>query len=914
MKVKSLLKYSILALAVLLLGIFGYFGISWYRSVKNPVQPVYSAIPASTAFFAEFVDPAQLIRRLADDSPFWEDLLSLKSVRSFQQQFLTLDSLLARNSQINTVIRSRKTVACVCNTDSIAGVLFLCELPSGGYENTVRSFIMQSNGDKSIVMQKKSGKSTISLVNITGIRKFFSYSVYEGLFIGSFQETLVRQAIARLDAGVPVNATENFKKLEITAGKNVDANLYVNYPQFSILISKLVNPATAEVLSNLNHFAEWSGMDLIVKPDEIFMNGYTVSSGSENSWLNLLEQEPQSVLVPEILPEDINVIVCLGMESFENYHAALEKLRDASGKDEAFDKQVKSLEKTLDIDIAKEFAYWTGHEIALAATAFPGSGVGTRYVVIRAADLIRAKESLNRMSDKTAVSSGETIFMEKFEDYEIRKLDVRNLFYVLFGELFRDTYCPYFTAIRDYVVFAETSEALIKMLGNFYEQKTLAETSSYQNYSSNVSDKSNLFVYCNLTKALTGFSKLLSDKLRGTELDDLSTFRNFEGLSFQFSHLGDMFYTSLYLRYNPVADVEIPSGWVTEISGNVYGKPCFTRNEETGKLNIVVFDDQNNIYMLDHLGRIEWKTPVIELPLSELFCIKKDGAGAVQYLFNTQNYMYLIDHSGNYVNGYPVKLAPAATNGVMVLDYDNDRNYRLLLGIADNRIYNFDLNMVPVEGWNKISLASKAAQPVEYLATKEKDFLVAADENGNIIITDRTGKTKISPKHGFQKARNAGIYLNQTNSKGLFLTTDENGKIVYIKENGKTDRTDFGNFSPDHFFLYEDFSQDGSKDFIFLDKNKLTVLDRFKKQIFSFEFPENITNVPVYFGGIRSTVTLGVVAAAEKKIYLFTKEGQAYSDYNFSGSSQFIAGSVNNDGKLNLITGSGNKVMNYVLE
>ena len=51
---------------------------------------------------------------------------------------------------------------------------------------------------------------------------------------------------------------------------------------------------------------------------------------------------------------------------------------------------------------------------------------------------------------------------------------------------------------------------------------------------------------------------------------------------------------------------------------------------------------------------------------------------------------------------------------------------------------------------------------------------------------------------------NSIFYKNETNKKGVFLTTNKAGELTYVSENGKLKYTDFGEFSPNHFFFYED--------------------------------------------------------------------------------------------------------------
>jgi hypothetical protein len=913
MKIKPFWKYLLSGIVVLAISTGGYFGYQAYRSMKQPALTAMQAVPPNTALFIETGSPMFLMQKLSHASPFWTELTAFKSIAGFQQDFNKFDSLLYSSLQLRSLTESARTISCICNgSNASSGILLITQLPATGYETIIRNFITRVNGEKSIVMQKKSGKASVSIVNIPGFKKFFCYSVYKGLLIASFDEPFVSQAISQIESGVAVNADENFKKLEITAGKNVDANVYVNYLEFSKFAAAISNQSSFRKISRLAGFAQWTGADLIMKPDELYLNGYTLTKDSGKEWLGLLDQEPQTILVTEILPYDVNFMVHIGLADFSLYQETLDKYRRKTDSNDRFDSIRASLKKILGADIETEFYSWTGHEVALCEATPPGSVLSRKYVVVHASDIIKAKESLGRLSAKATGSDNGKPFDLQYEDYLIQKLDVPGLFPLLYGELFEGLSCPYYTAFRDYIVFSDSPESLTKMISDFYNQKTLSANINFSTFSDNISEKSNLFLYCNIRNSIPRIVETFNNQIANEIMTNQAAVRNFEGLALQFSRVSDMFYTSIYLKYNPSYVEETPSGWTAEISGNVAGKPSFTRNEETGKLNIVLFDDQNNMYLLDNSGKIIWKTPLIEPPLSRVFSLEVEGAGKKQYLFNTRNYIYLIDPSGNYSEGFPVKLKAEATNGMNVIDFEGNRDYRVLLALSDNRVYNFDIGIKPVEGWEKVSASQKVSAPVQYLSVDGKDYLFITDDGGNVIVVNRKGESRMKLKKGFRKGINSEFFVNQTNNKGKFITTDTEGKFVYIYENGKTDQTNFGKFSDNHFFLYEDFMQNGSPDFIFLDQNKLKIFDRLKKQIFEFEFPEDVKEGPLYFKGMRDDLILGVESAG--KIFLFNKDGQVYDENNFSGNTPFIVGSLNSDGKLNLITGNGNKVMNYVLE
>ncbi|MCD4682411.1 MAG: hypothetical protein K8R86_03925, partial [Bacteroidales bacterium] len=455
---------------------------------------------------------------------------------------------------------------------------------------------------------------------------------------------------------------------------------------------------------------------------------------------------------------------------------------------------------------------------------------------------------------------------------------------------------------------------LIGLINNFYNQKTLVENFNYQNFCNNISDRSNIYFYCNIRNSLNELSNYFNQEFGDVLLKNENILRNFEGLAIQFSYINRMFYTSIYLKYNPTYQEVNPSNWEADLEAEVAGSPCFIRNHKSGKLNVIAFDKLNNMYLIDHIGQIQWKIPLIEAPLSKVYEIDYYKNGKTQYFLGTKNYFYLIDLNGNYVADYPLKLITHATNPVVVLDYENDKNYRLLLALADNKIYNFDMNGKLVKGWKKVQTKVSVTQAIEHLVQGGKDYLFITDEKGNVTITNRRGEERIKIKNKFKKAKNSKFHINRTNSKGVFISTNNKGKLVYITDKGKINTTNFGDFSEDHYFLYYDFSGNNINDFIFIDGNMLTVFDRFKKVILGHSFEFNVDRQPVIFEGKQNKLYLGIMNPENNEIIVFDKNGLAYVEQNLYGINSFIVGSLNKNGKTDLIIGLENKVVNFQIE
>ena len=397
-------------------------------------------------------------------------------------------------------------------------------------------------------------------------------------------------------------------------------------------------------------------------------------------------------------------------------------------------------------------------------------------------------------------------------------------------------------------------------------------------------------------------------------MENAKTISHFKGMVFQYSRgESGMFYTSFYLNHGHPAQSDNISRWQISLSDEIVGQPYLVRDHNTNKNNIIVFDKSANMYLIATDGLILWKKRIDNLPISSINEVDYFKNRKIQYLFNTPDFVYLIDKNGRMVKNYPKKLNPSATNGLKLFDYNNTKNYRLLISLADKWTYNYTISGMQVEGWKKPRMDYLVSEPVTRLVIHDKDYIIITDERNNVKIVNRKGEERIRLKQKPNKAVNSGYFENKTNNKGIIITTNQSGKLIYFNIDGSLKQTDFGDFSPAHFFLYEDFNNDGSLDFIFLDKTELKVFSRLKKEIFSYHFNSEIKIKPMFFKIGKNQKVLGIVADQEKTIYLFDNKGNIVINRGLVGETPFTVGSLNNNSELNLITAAGNVLYNYRL-
>ncbi|RLD82280.1 MAG: hypothetical protein DRJ15_02035 [Bacteroidetes bacterium] len=871
--------YVALIVLIVLIGIGAYYLYSKYgRAADSPED----AIPTNAGAFIKVNKPGELIRELSSGNDIWNELAATEDVAWFFNGLIKADSLLAGMGYTEFLEEGNIYIALAEDSSGVQSCL-LFEWPYGASENDLNSLLDALNSD----------------------RQSFHYSIKRGLCIIGSNTAIVDACLQRLKDKEPLPFAGMFEKVAKTAGMNVDANIYVNFGQLPTLARGIFASSYYQGRQILPDFGTWSEIDLLIKNDELLMNGYSEASDTLNQFLSLFQrQEPQKIEITRVLPYNTSMLVSFGFSDFAKLHEENKQYLQNEGVYPEREEKLASMKARYGPNVEEYMTSWIGNELALAMiNPHMDDLAANTFMAIHAQDVEKAGRQLNSLASSQYTSH--------YRDYTIRRISIPELIPVMYGMLFDGLTKNYYTRIEDYIVFANSAKSLENFINIFLSGKTLEQNENFKGFTDNVSDRSNIFCYFNIRNSTRLLSENLAIPLAGFIDRNPSVVKNFEALAVQFKALNNMYFTSVYVRHNPAFVKEDLSIWKAYLDAPVYGQPYFVKDHRTNNLKIVVLDTLNSMYLIDHDGDIDWKLNIGEKVLSDVHTVDYYKNGKIQYLFNTASRIYLIDLLGRDVEGYPVELKSKATNKLAVFDYDRDREYRILIALDDNRVYNFDIKGKKVDGWKNPLSKALVSSEVQHLREGGKDYLIITDDEGNVRITDRRGRNRINLKSDLVNGLQSDFYVNETNSKGTILTTNNDGKLVYIKTNGRLESTDFGDFSEEHHFLYEDFNNKGGKDFIFLDGNVLTVFDRFKNVIFTWEFENEIQSRPVIIPVSSREKIIGVVSEESGKIYLFDRNGNLLSTPDHIGKTQILIGSLKRDGQLNMIVGSGNTIYNY---
>ena len=832
------------------------------------VGSVLDVVPIDAAFVLETQHPSEMLSLMDSVCGLSE------SFQSFGNQLKRLDSLFFSNEKMAQEFQlSSMSFVAVPKNGQLMGSIII----SGNnlLSNKDLNSVISSNGLCSVT--RDFGK--LSYIRFVDIDTLYAFSNRHYLLITPHEKLLVAM-LEQIDNELKIYSNPVFQRVQVTLGSSAPLHLFVNYEAFEPFI---VANEQSNKTALLNRFAlSFNGiaaLDVLLKPDIFVMNGYSVPTDSSSSLRPLKYQLPVNNTIINVLPFNTNLMLHYGMSDFLSFW---EEFADK----ELVDRWNNDLHARIDEELIGSIS-----EVAICDVGPSSSPV---FVA--------------RVNDPTCVAR----FMEKLDSrygilenivnqgYAIKKINVKGFVPDVFGYCFSEVSSCSYSFVDQYLVIANDIQEVQDVISCYRSGRTFDLSESFISFQTHMIESSNITLFVSCADNLKFINRHIGGELASLLKQNVSSSK-------------DLVYTCFNLRKKTSETEDANVLWKVNLDSPMQGNPSIVPDHASNKNAVVVFDSKNQMYLIDSHGNIRWKRGVSETPISAVEVVDFNRNGQIQYLFNTANYLFLVDCDGNDVLGYPRRLLCEASNGLSVFDYEGYKNYRVMVCGTDKFVYNYDLHGEETEGWNRHRTEALVTQPVKHVVADNKDFIIVTDVNGSVRILDRQGRIRIPLKSDMKKSQYADFYENKTNHKGVILTSDDTGQLLYIANDGGLARTDFGTFSENHCFLYEDFNGDDNLDFIYLDDNKLHVFDRYKKELFSYEFDCEIKTKPVFYQLSRNKKILVFVSESAHEIYLLDMKGNMEVVSGLSGESGFAIGSLKGNNEVNLVWGNGNSLLNYLI-
>ncbi len=749
-------------------------------------------------------------------------------------------------------------------------------------------------GKDSKVEDVKFGEVVIKKLSIKHFLQPVFMAEANGLLSISFDQLLIEKVLNHLKNKQFITNDELVKKAIKVEGEGAGFSMYLNIGYLYRQLGSYTN-GYSNNLKWLTSLGNIGVLDFKFEENKLLASGFLLSNDSTKTLNDIWRgQSTREINSFSIIPQNSVFLIVNTFSDFRSLRYAMQSQ--------------STIINNLDIDVTLEVIPWVKDEAGVFALDGKIQGVEQRaYGFVRVTDKLEAMQKLEAIKAKNmdAIIAIDTL---TYRGFELKNLGINNFFPELFGEEFKIANGEYFTFIDDYLVFGGSIEALSSLIDNYLVGRVLKNSKSFGSLLRGLSKQSNIFYYFNPAK-FDFFESFISPEVyRAFEQNNFPV-KMLNGIGIQLTFENQGIYVNLAVESGKGESVIIDDGWESAIDAQVYLQPKVIVDVNSGESNILVFDIENNLYLLGLKGDIKWKIPLMEKPLSEVFQVDYNQDGQMEFVFNTRNYIFMVDINGNRVGKFPMKLPLASEGGMSVMDYDNNGNYRFMLPLDDKKIYNFNLNLQNAEGWRQPKITAKTLTPLPYFRLQDKDVILIVDTIGNVKFANRKGEERFVASNAFTNNHKTGFFKNGS----YLITTDLLGRIVKLDNTGKVEKIQLKEFSKNHEFSITDFNNDGSNDYVFVDGHYLYVFNESKEEIYNKNFDFEISRLTT--NSISSSDSLKIVLRndEDKSIILIKFDGNMVERKDIIANDRFYLYKATKSNQLRLITVNNRILGNFLI-
>ena len=435
--------FGILLLAAIAAGVYWF---TYTKEISTPVSEGINAIPGTAVIIFESKQVKNTWKKLSQTNIMWEELLGTASFSNLNSQAKYIDSLIIQNAEVSKLLDNHSVfISAHVSGANTYDLLYVYSLPNLTYTSTLENFLKTVNKNSEASVREYDG------VNISTIhppnKDSLSFAFLKGIVMMSCKQNLVEDAIRQLKSGVSIANDKNFSKVINTAGKNVDANVYVNYKIFPSLINNFILPTLSNETTGFADFADCSGWDITLKPNAVMLSGFTQSNDSSFNFLNLFrKQKPQEIELTKVIPSKTALLLFFGISNIKSFHHDYKSYLSAKQRSQKYELFVDGVNKKYRINIERSMLDWVNNEMALVVTE-PSSTDYTNnsYAVIRSNNIDDAVSSLNGIVDSIAKKDKEKADTTNYKNHVISRLKLPNVLSELFGWQYNKITENYFT-------------------------------------------------------------------------------------------------------------------------------------------------------------------------------------------------------------------------------------------------------------------------------------------------------------------------------------------------------------------------------------------------------------------------------------------------------------------------------------
>jgi CO dehydrogenase/acetyl-CoA synthase epsilon subunit len=615
-----MLKKIIAILLPVIIIVGGVYFYSHQKKTAIPENSAIKAIPIDASFIIESHKTLPLLKIVSQDCDIWKELADMPYFTDLNRQYKKLDSIVREHRGLGDILENEPLfISAHTNGMNHFNYLFICSVPPNlqsalsGYLDTVKGNTPSNN------LQYE--ETTIHCIQLDDKNAFY-YVIYNNIFISSFSPALIKESLRQLESGISLMNNAYFTKVLNASERQVEANVFLNLQTFPNVASALFKRSFYPILSSVQNFGQWMGLDVTINPNEVIMTGFTSYDSTGGQFLNLFQhQSSHETKAASVAPANTAFMLCHEFTDYPAFYKNYTRYLGIHSKSRDRAEWLSRMEQNYGMNLEKYFLPWASNEIAQVITEPSDSTLeDDTYVLVGANDINVAINKLSTLADSVASKKNMAVIDSTYMHHEIRNLNIDNVTGNLLGNSFDGVTKSWFSPIGNYIVFANSLNALKTFIYSYEQGNILEKDSYYKDYvKQHVESESGIYIYNNLSLSPILYAKYL-DK---TYVPDLKKYKpvlgKYHGLSMQFSYMQGMFYTNIYLKKNPVSRQEVTPLWQVQLDTTMTTCPYWVTDYATHEQYIMAEDKNKLVYLINTNGQIA-KSNIYSIQKIKLRC------------------------------------------------------------------------------------------------------------------------------------------------------------------------------------------------------------------------------------------------------------------------------------------------------
>jgi len=643
------------------------------------------------------------------------------------------------------------------------------------------------------------------------------------------------------DVNIFSNSSSTIKSIKEQA--NTEYNKYNKTfntsSSFGIILNKNLSKNLINSTFNFKDLNLKNNLGFVVNVfnDKILLNGLSYVDDSTKISNNIFNGLISSKLKNyEIVPKNVSRLKSFNLSSYSNYkkNSKLEDLKEDRLSSIINENLIEYSELILNED---------------------------QLFIIRLKDIQLFKDYLSENNNIKSTHRNFNIYDNTFLDYKLT------------NSVIKYNYKKKILVFKNHIVFSDNETTLIEFINENLKGNTLQEDSSFNNSLTEISSfntlNNNYF-----TNSDYNFFK---------ELNILNSKNDFTENSFQLVQDNEIIHFNAIISKAKASknNLKISKQFEVEIDEEILMNPHFIKNYATKKLDIVVQDKKNNLYLISNKGNVVWKKKIGQPILGKISQIDLYKNGRLQLIFNTKNKVFVLDRNGKEVKPFPKSFNDDITQPISIFDYDKNKNYRILV-TQGKELLLYDKNGKKVNGFKYSRSNSKITSSPKHFRILNKDFIVFKTGK-KLKILNRRGRERIKLKDEVVLS-NENIF--KLDNKLITITNDQ--KLVEIDISGTVSLSNLLNSKN------LKLNTDNYNNIIILDENKMRLNSSYVDLPFSNYNTPKLTK-------INNNLFVSLFDSQNNKSYLFNKNLQPNSSFPIYSLIPTEFGDMNNDKKIHVI-------------